>query len=520
MQPVATSMARGNHEDQEYDVVLAHVQRRFEQAASGPLFTTDVAALWPAYLAALPEGERQYHTCHACRHFIERFGGLATIDEDGRLAPAIWGAEDANGVLVESFAALARLVRRAKVTGIFRSAEKVWGQPVTGIWRHLAVAPPAEAVYRGVVKTAFQAMAEKHEDFGQVRRALADFSADVLDQAVTVLKSEALYRSEKVLGQAEWLRDLQAMRNAAKGAARANVVWRAVALAPSGFCHPRASMIGSLLEDLASGAPFASVQSRFAAKMQANIYPRPQAAPGAGTIAQAEKIVAQLGVVGSLARRFARLDEIQAIWKPRASETPKAGGVFGHLLQKPGDSPIHVPAQRITWEKFARTVLEGASEIEVHAPASGNYGAILTAENADAPIIFQWDHPFSWYVYHGGSSASAWGLRAGWVRCNAITQKPSEWLAKHEHQGEGLVLILDGCVDTCEAGSAIFPECLKSDFHGIRSVIEAHSRTAKLGGRNEASACGLMLHKGGACEARLRARIGNTWIEYQIDRWD
>ena len=87
--------------------------------------------------------------------------------------------------------------------------------------------------------------------------AMGEFTREHLETALTLLKTDSLYRSEKVLGQTEWLHGLHVARAAAHGsAANANVVWRAVATAPAGFCHPRSSMIGTLLEDIAAGKDF------------------------------------------------------------------------------------------------------------------------------------------------------------------------------------------------------------------------------------------------------------------------
>ncbi|MFK5282546.1 hypothetical protein ACI3PL_23585, partial [Lacticaseibacillus paracasei] len=52
-----------------------------------PLFTTDAEDLWGLYLGTFADPtERQYHNCHACRQFVERFGALATIGDDGMVA--------------------------------------------------------------------------------------------------------------------------------------------------------------------------------------------------------------------------------------------------------------------------------------------------------------------------------------------------------------------------------------------------------------------------------------------------
>lgn len=92
-------------------------------------------------------------------------------------------------------------------------------------------------------------------------------------------------------------------------------------------------MIGTLLKDVATGMDFATVSARFASKMHPLKYQRPQAAPRVGNIADAEKIVAQLGIARSLERRFARIDEIDTLWKYRpVPEVPDRVRVFSRLV--------------------------------------------------------------------------------------------------------------------------------------------------------------------------------------------
>jgi hypothetical protein len=374
-------------------------------------------------------------------------------------------------------------------------------------------------------------MAEKREDFKTLRRALGEFTARDLETAVRLLRSEALYRGEKLLGQAEWLLDLK--RNAivgAKGARSRNLVWRAVASAPAGFCHPRSSMIGTLLEDIAAGMSFEEVSRRFKEKMHPLAYQRPQAAPAAGTIATAEKIIQQLGAAGSLARRFARLEEIPTIWKPKPVPFGRGYGdtVFSHLKPKGADGKLHLraPAQKMTWEKFQRTVLPTADRMELKAPYQGSYTALVTAVNPEAPPILQWDteaqrNPVSWYFWHGGASAASFGLVAGaFVPVTAVTLKPSMWNDSYRHHGRGVMFVLDGARETRCAGNALFPEILKAEFHGIRSVLEAYSRTAKIEGLHEPHVAGVMLSQGAKWDVVVRVWSGGTSLDYCLDRWD
>lgn len=532
---------RGNQDDHDYDRYLERVQDRFRRnTADGkePLFTTDVDkdALWAAYLEAFEPEQRQYHNCSACRGFIKTIGALVTIGADGRTAPAVWDAEDAPELYRPSVEAMLRLIRRAKVTGVWLSSDTPWGRPLTRRpvdrpWRHFAVTPTKAQVYVKTVLTARQKMAERREDFEQVQRAIEEFTAPMVQQAVTLLKTDSLYRSEKVLGPAQFLADLHAAIEANKGN-RANTVWRAIAPAPAGFCHPRSSMVGTLLEDIAAGLSFEDASRKFRDKMHPLQYQRPQAAPSAGAIAAAEKLISELGAAGSLERRFARVDEVQALWRPAAVEAPKSNGsVFGHLVPKGESTPkMSVPAQTMTWEKFARTVLPETQALELLAPVHGGYCALVTASNPDAPPILQWDsveqrNPVSWYVYHNGSPAQQWGVVGGsWVKVTAITRQPPRWFSdKFTHHGDAALFILEGCKDSRgeSAGSALFPECLRSEFHQMRSTIEAYSRSAKLGGLAEASASGIVFSKNNNGNVHVRATDkAGVRLEYRLDRWD
>jgi hypothetical protein len=534
MTQTSCEAATGPRADDDYDGFLAHVGKSFlESCGNGtePLFTTNADGLWDLYLGSFTDpADRQHHTCHACRHFIQRFGGLVAIDSDGRTAPAVWFEDGTPEHFRPAVAAMAQAVRRAKVTGVFISSDKTWGTPQTGTWRHLAVRPPAGMLVRRALRTAGQVMAEKREDYGTVRRALAEFGPAHLETALALLRTDSLYRSEKVLGQAQWLAEMHAARAAVRGVARDNATWRAVATAPAGFCHPRSSMIGTLLEDIAAGKDFDDVSRAFAAKMHPLAYQRPKAAPAAGAIAAAEKVFQQLGAAGSLARRFARVDEVKALWRPqpqRQDEAP-SGGVFGHLRPKgaPEPSAMRIPAQTMTWTKFERDVLPGADRIEIQAPGAGNYAALVTAVDPDAPPILQWDHedarnPVSWYVYSGGSPAAQWGLTGGRFHdVAAVTLKPSMWNGGHEHQGKGVLFLIDGARETRNASACLFPEILKSEFHGIRSVIEAYSHRASIEGLGEPHAAGLMLIAGSSWNVTVRVWSGARPLEYRMDRWD
>jgi hypothetical protein len=516
-------------QDRDYDHFLQQLRDRFA-LVNGPLFTTNTDDLYTLFLDALPESDRQHYNCHACRRFVNTFGGLVTINTDGTTQSAIWSEDDTPAFFQSSVREMLRVIQRATVNGVFHSSDAVWGIPVTGEWNHLAVAPSPAMVFNRMTQTPGQARAERREDYGTLQRALVDFTPDMLRTALNLLRSDSLYRSEKVSGVASWLLALQEQRALVKGTRRDNVTWLAVATAPAGFCHPRSSMIGTLLEDIAAGMSYELISKRFAAKMHPLQYQRPQSAPTAGNIAQAEKVIQQLQAANALARRYARLEDIQTIWKPVKVVLPQSsGGVFGHLKTKEAKplQTITPPAITMTWEKFQRTVLPTAKTIEFYTPhGNDSYAALVTAADPDAPLIFQWNNPVNWYLYHHGSAASDWGLKAGHFHLvTAVTFQPSMWQDSDAmtHRGAGVLFILEDAQDkrSRSAGLALFPETLKAEFHPIRATIEAFSRAGTIADADTASACGLMLHKSGTWKARFRVvTTDGMTTEYQLDRWD
>lgn len=541
-EPTASSAPTGPARADTYPALQASLRARCEAVTAGSpgpvrLFLTRAPALYGAFLDALAPELRQQYTCSTCRRFVERFGRLVSVTADGTAVPVMWDPDAAPEPFRAAVAALAAAVSQAPIEGVFLSTEATWGVREAGGWQHFAATPAASCLHRpSVVKTAGQAMAEKREEYASLCRGLEEFSRELVTQAHALLSTEQLARSEASLGVATWLVELHARRAAASSArARENLTWLAVAGAPPGFCHVRSSMIGTLLEDLAAGLPFAEIKGRFDAKMHPLQYQRPTAAPKAGNIAQAEKIVAQLKSSGALGRRFARLDEIQTLWRPAApAKSGEKAGVFSHLKPrgKKGEAaPVEVPPVVMTWEKFARTVLPTAERIEFLVPRGNQpYMALVTALDPSAPPIVQWDaeerrNPVTWYFYTGGSAPEQWNLRPDVFHpVAAIALQPTMWdgTQRFKHHGEKAIAILEGARDLrYTSGAGFFPEFLKTEYHPIRATMEAYAKDAVIAGKDEASACGVGLQKGSTWNFTFRVTAkGGVQATYRLDRWD
>lgn len=532
----STSDIAVNHDG--YEEYRASLVKKFSDSTDGgaPLFCTDAQDLFALFLKNLPDANRQHYVCVACRQFFVRYGGLVTIDEQsGAITSPLWDEDTAPEFFAKAVKALRKEVENSAVTGVFISSDTVYGTPVTGAWTHFYAKP--NVVYADRLLTAHQAMAAKAEDRRILVESLKEYNEAAVVQAVRVLRTDSVQNSEKFLGIAEWLLDVVKRKNAVslhKPKAKSALIWLAAAKAPTGFCHVRSTMIGTLLDDIVNGFEFGELVKRFNDKVNPIIYQRPQALPSAGNVAQAEKVIEKLKAEGALVRRYAKLEELTLLWQPAkvADAVANKEGVFAGVRTKgkvTSSRPLQLPKQSMTWVKFKAEVLPTALKLEALTPRTGNYAALVTAVNADAEPIFQWDavtdrNPVSWYVYPHGSTAEQWCLHPGaYVEVTGVCNQPSMWgTGSFGHLGRSVFFILAGAKDSAYkvSGSALFPVLLKGAYHGIRATIEEYSNSTPLIGYADATACGLRLMAGDTHTVTLRVTTDLGVNEYLVTSWD
>lgn len=495
-----------------------------------PLFRVDCGDLFATYLAAFPESQRQHHNCHACRSFLHRYGSLATIGGNGKLMSALWDEAELpqDSACRPVVKALRLAVERGKVCDVFLWTEALWGTPEAGGWTHFAVRPGTIAHTRRDV-TAGQAMAEKREDRKHLALALADMTLPVLRQAHAMLGAGSLHRPEKLTPMCDFLIDTHEAVVSKSGEARNRALWSAVGKAPAGWCTPRGSALGMLVEDIAAGKSAETIARRHNEKMEPDKYQRPSAPPPAGNVRQAEALFEKMGLAAALRRRPAMASEVQTIWRPTDRKPTQGKGLFGHLLTPPpqGNARLTTTPTAMTFARFRRDVLPTALDMAVLVPAHGNFCAMTTACDPDAPPILQWDredkrNPVAWYVYVSGSPASQWSLCGGvYVPVVGLSLQPTLWgdESRNGHQGASALFILRNCADTRHAGLALFPECIRSELHAVRSTIEAHSRSRNLDDPGPGQrASGLRMMDGAPVMVRVATAAGVA--EYRLDRWE
>lgn len=539
-----------NH-DTQYIEFRALQEDYFQAMLEGERFvyTTDAPNLFDLFLANLPANLRQHYNCRCCKQFFERFGSLVVIEENGIQLPIMWPNHEVPPVFSLAMETIYAAVRRAKVTGVFLSTDTVWGTvrntPQSGpykgkTWSHIHAVPPIKirAPY-SALSTCDQRMAVKVEEFGMIERTLKDFNKDVVERALDVIRYVNIPQSEKVKGPLTWLAELhRALALTRNEAIRHNLIWRACASAPVGFAHIRSGLTGTLLEDVRAGLSVDTIKAKYEKKVAPTVYMRPTAAPSGGLIDEAEKAIAKMGLETALQRRYARLDEVEAVWVPRARQERaevKNPGLF-EALRKREVHPLFAGGQndavRYTWEKFQKEILPEADLIEILVPTHGSFFGMLSATDPAAYPILWWDrpearNPVNYYVLVRGDYAVNWGLKGGsYVKVNAIALDPSTWkgMGTRDNTPKHVFMVLEGAKPSKAAESlCLFPEDLTSSLHGYRKVIEAFNNTKQPTGAGQASACGYVTPTGRNgewpnCNLRVTNKAGTCYY-VRLDRW-
>lgn len=508
--------------DRDFETFIQRL-RNACSVIKGPVFTTSATdSVVLAYLETYRSAaERQHFNCRACKDFLRKYGGLAQITKGGRIKPLLWNLDMDYGDFQDVADALSQLVVRSEITGVFKSDLDILGTPESNGWRHFSIKTPQWSRNTSRLQTAHQVTAEKLGDFQMVERALSKYSLSDIDKAVHLLRTNNLPRSELALGNLEWFQMLKT--SVKSGRFYENMIWAAIADAPSGFTHINNNIGGELLDMIVNNEPFDVIRRKFTGYVDGLNYRRPQTAPTEQNINRGNEIFKKLGLENSVKRRFANLEDLQLLWTPRKSTPRRSEGVFSSVTPR-NEAPSRVTRSNaspvvMTFEKFKRVILPEATEMYIQVPGRGNYSAFVTAEDPTAPLIFQWSNPVNWYVYSGGSFASDWNLSSGSrVKVTGVSLQPNMWKNEATARGEGVTFLLEKCYPRISPGLALFPETLLSELHEVRKTIEEFSRKGTISGRAGATGCGLKFPDG----KNLKISVVSNGIEqdYILDRMD
>lgn len=393
---------------------------------SGRLFTTntDKDALWDLYLASFPEGanpiyrERTVHDCTCCKQFIRNIGSVVTITPDYTVV-SVWDVLGLEGEFAVVAKALAEFVKKHQITdvylndhplvGLSHNHESVDGKINTYNHFHTTLAgkfvmPESMiASKKGEIRQAIEVF----------RRSVEELSLESAEIVLDLIDQNSLYRGEEHVGTVEnfykFKRDMHPRTEKFGSDKKSAFYWyegtRSHTNRPVAYALGiRNTVIGTLLTDITDGVELGRAVASFEAKVAPANYKRPTAVVSKRMIEDAKKTVDELGLTPSLARRYARYDDLtinNVLFADLAAQ--KAMDPFSQLaatVKTPTKSLDKV--EEITVDDFLKNVLPKAHSMEVmvensHVP---NLMSLIAPGDLDAPGLFKWPNGFCW-SYNG-----------------------------------------------------------------------------------------------------------------------
>ena len=524
--------------DPDFIVLLESMQNLADRRPSGPIFfanlSTSSNSLFDFYLSHLPERQRSAETCTACRNFVEAYGSLCTVRDDGSLQPLVWSlAVEDDGiasVYKEPLAAIAKLFTGsttvAKEFRISTQQGRSLGKLHTKnpVWSHFHITLKD---YPLTTRTDVLATDTAYE---MLTRILADNTIETINQAHHLLHTKLPYATSHKPA-INWLQDVAVKLRDLSGdestleARKRNLTTRLASSAWIGCLSSlRQGVIGALLEDIAAALEYETIKAHWEARANSANYLRPVADPSVGNIQVAEKAMTAMGITDEDLKRYYmttnQIPEGAVLWKDakewnKPDHTPGEifGGLKAKIEAKKTASSTRAPMDDnadptpISFRKFAKTVLPQVKSMELEMGDTETM-AFFTSGKKGSTSPFVWaseSNTASWYYWLNPHNVTRANIHSGWNEVLGIVAFPHMWehiSAKegldfveatshnsldhsgrvgakwpHARQGVRYLVCLKNAKEQSHMGWALFPEFLKGTLHGVRKSVEALSNS-------------------------------------------
>lgn len=394
------------------------------------LYTTDVDPneLWELYLNSFPQGvnkmyrKRREFDCSCCKAFIRQLGNVVAIVDNKPVS--IWDFETNSDIYQSVVDTLAHFVKSAPIKDYFITKQAGFGadfnhqQLDSGnilTWHHFRIDLPSEFVTRSHDSEA--AIAGKMKATRQVfQRSLEEISRDAVETVLDLIAEGALYKGDEWQGVLVKFLELQTVEyHTLPDSEKDNYCWVKSAETGGAVGRIKNHSIGVLLQDLTDGTDVIDAVRKYEHIVAPQNYKRPKPIFTKQMVEQAQATVERLGLIDSLGRRHAKLDDIivnNTVWSNRdAAKHMRNGsvvGVFEMLKSEVAVNPRQFERMPgIGIDDFIKDILPTATSVEIllENRHQASLVSLIAPQVTDSSTLFKWDNGFSW-AYSGNVADS------------------------------------------------------------------------------------------------------------------
>lgn len=404
------------------EIIQAQVRRLLSRRT---LYLTNIHKdnLYDLYLSSFPSGtnnifiERTEHDCSACKQFIRTFGGVVGI-ADNRLV-SVWDVEGLDSTYAPVAAALSAYVKSMPIIDQFMHTETKIGIASNVVelkngdvhtWTHLYADLPSHfVVNRGASVGA--AIGEMRDRKNVFMRSLTELTPDAVETVLDLISQNLLYRGEESKGLLQNFLHTQQEFFTLPTEQQDPFCWDMAATLTAAILKIRNSSIGTLLIDLSDEGLDVDVAVRkFESVVAPANYKRPKAIFSQRMLDEAQKKVIELGLLDSLPRRFATVEDIKVnnilFANTDVMRQVADPNVFEQMRNAiPANPRQYHGVEEVSIDKFVSEILPRLTSLEILLENRHNLVSVVAPVNADAPTMFKWGNAFSW-AYSGNIADS------------------------------------------------------------------------------------------------------------------
>lgn len=383
----------------------------------------DKDLLWETYLKSFPEGtnlifrKRSEHDCSCCRQFIKNFGNVVAIVDNVPIS--IWDFDTKSAIYGPVAAAMTKLLYSSKIQNVFVTKELAFGTDRSHemsesgkifTWEHFHVVLPKAFKYTSSESVA-SVMGDYRSSKEVFARSLTEISQDALETVLELIAQNSLYKGEEWQAPLKQFLILHKEYHKLPTEKRDAYCWtKSISVGP-GLSRIKNHSIGVLLSDIADGMELDDAVRRYEKIVAPTNYKRPKAIFTKKMVEQAERSIMELGLLDSLRRRYATLEDItinNILFANKDVAKRISGSVFDEMKVETAVSPkAFDKVEQITIENFVNNILPHATSLEafVENGHKSNLVSLIAPEVKDSKTLFKWENNFSW-AYTGNITDS------------------------------------------------------------------------------------------------------------------
>lgn len=265
-----------------------------------------------------------------------------------------------------------------------------------------------------------------------------DLTTDSVETVLDLIGQKSLYKGEEWKSNLEKFLALQKKYKTSK--TKDIFCWvESVAVGPV-IGKIRNHSIGTLLIDISEGMELDKALRRYEKVVAPSNYMRPKEIFTKKMIEEAEKVLVEEGLVDSLGRRYASLDDITVnnilFADRKVTRKLTKGSVFDEMKADQGVNPKSLGrVEEISIEDFLKGVLPTATSLEVYLENrhSANLVSLIAPENKESQTLFKWNNGFSW-AYNGNMTDSMKErVKAAGGRVDGVLRFSIQWNDKGDN---------------------------------------------------------------------------------------